>query len=397
LLLGRLLRSTTPMRRMLAPALIASIVYACGLASYLAAQSRGMSTIMISGWIVIVTVPMIPLALLLGLVRERAFVRSALVRLVTALPGLKDSDQVRTAMATAFKDDSLQIFFWRAAAGCYVDHDGSPVQLPGARASMSMTELESDGEPVAALVYDSALGEDARFIRAVAEAAMLGVDKTQLESDLQRSQVRLVQAASLTRERLARDLHDGAQQHLVAALLRLDLAADAVDAGSDDAATMVRRITTDLEDALDALRRLSHGMSPPLLAQRGLEPALAASALRSTIPVTVAATRIGRYSPEIEAAVYFSCVEALQNAAKHAGPEASIDLTLSDDYRKLRFEVADTGVGFDSRVNGSGNGLTHIRDRIGSVGGHVAISSTPGHGTSVSAAIPISEKASSAP
>ncbi len=391
LLLRRLVASTVPMRRMLMPALVASIVYAGGLAFYLAAQMHEPNMVTVSGWIVIVAVPLISVALLLGLVRERAFVSSALMRLVTALPGLKDSDQVQTAMAAAFKDESLQIFFWRATDGHYVDHDGTPVQLPDARASTSMTELESDGEPVAALVYDSALGEDARFIRAVAETAMLGVDKTKLESDLQRSQLRLVQTASLTRERLARDLHDGAQQHLVAALLRLDLAADAVDAGSNEAAAMVRHIATDLEDALDSLRRLSHGMSPPLLAQRGLEPALEASALRSTIPVTVTATGIGRYSPEIEAAVYFSCVEALQNAAKHAGSQASISLTLSDDRRKLRFEVADTGVGFDSRVIASGNGLTHIQDRIGSVGGHVAISSTPNHGTSISATIPIAE------
>ena len=396
LLLRRLVTATTSMRRMLMPALVAAIVWAGGLAFYLAAQPHGANTITVSGWIVVVAIPMISVALLLGLVRERAFVRSALVRLVTALPGLKDADQVRTAMAAAFKDDSVQIFFWRAAVGCYVDRDGKAVGLPKGP-TRAVTELERDGEPVAAMVYDSALGEDERFIRAIAEAAMLGVDKTKLESDLQRSQLQLVQAASLTRERLARDLHDGAQQHLVAALLRLDLAADAVDAGAEDAAGMVRRITTDLEDALDALRRLSNGMSPARLAQWGLEEALAASALRSTIPVTVTATRIGRYTPEVEAAVYFSCVEALQNAAKHAGPEASIKLTLSDDHRRLRFEVADTGVGFDARDNGSGNGLTHIHDRIGSVGGQVAISSTPNHGTSVSATIPIHEAVPESP
>jgi signal transduction histidine kinase len=397
LLLRRLLASTAPMRRMLVPVLVASILYAGALALYLAAQSRGATVIAVSGWIVILTVPMIPLALLLGFARERVFVRSALARLVTVLPGLRDSGQVGDAMSAAFKDESLQVLSWQAADGRYVDRDGTPVSLPGARASLAVTKVESDGEPLAAIVYDSALSDDFRFIRAIAEAAMLGVANTQLESDLQGSRLRLVRTASLTRERLARDLHDGAQQHLVAARLRVELAADAIDAGSQDAAAMVRRLGEDLEEALEALRRLSQGMSPPLLDQHGLERALRAAALRSTLPTTVKARGIARYSPEVEAAVYFSCVEALQNAAKHAGADASINLTLSDDHRTLRFEVADTGVGFDQRLEGNGSGLTHIRDRVGAVRGHVTVSSSPDNGTSISAAIPVSDKAAKSP
>jgi signal transduction histidine kinase len=347
----------------------------------------------VSGWIVIVTVPLIPLALLLGLAREHAFARSALARLVTALPGLTDSDQVRTAMAAAFKDDSLQIFFWRAGDRCYVDGEGAPVGLPGAGASMAVTKLERDGEPVAAIVYDLALGEDARFIRAIAETAMLGVQNTQLESDLQGSRLQLVHSARVTRERLERDLHDGAQQHLVAALLRLGLAADAIDAGSEDGAVMVRQIVGDVEGALEELRRLSRGMFPPLLIQEGLEQALGVAALRCSLPTTIQARGLTRYDPEVEAAIYFSCVEALQNAAKHAGPDASVHLSLSDEHRTIRFEVADTGAGFDQHLEESGTGLTHIRDRVAAVGGHLTISSTVGHGTSILATIPIHDTA----
>ena len=389
LLLGRLLASTVPMRRMLLPVLVASIMYAAALAVYLAAQSWAATATAISGWIVIITVPMIPLALMLGLARERVFIRSALARLVTVLPGLRDSGQVGDAMSAAFQDQSLQILPWRAADGRYVDSHGTPVSLPGPRASLAVSKLESDGEPLAAIVYDSALADDARFIRAIAEAAMLGVQKAQLESDLQGSRVRLVRTASQTRKRLARDLHDGAQHHLVAALLRLDLAADAIDAGSRDAAAMVRRVSVDVEDALEELRWLSHGMSPPLLAEHGLEQALAAAATKTALVTTVTAKGVVRYSPDVEAAVYFSCVEALQNAAKHAGPDASINLTLFDDHTALRFEVADTGIGFDQTVQATTSGLTHIRDRIGAVHGHVSISSTPNHGTSISASIPV--------
>jgi signal transduction histidine kinase len=389
LLLRRLAASTAPMRRMLLPVLAASIVYSGALAFYLAAQSRGQSVIAATGWIVILAVPIIPLALLLGLVRERMFVRSALARLITLLPGLRDSGQVGDAMSAAFKDESLQILSWRAADERYVDRDRSPVALPAAGAALAVMKLERDGEPAHVIVYDSALAEDGRFIRAIAEAAMLGIQNTQLESDLQRSQLQLVQTASLTRERLSRDLHDGAQQHLISALLRVELAGEALDAGSDDTAAIVRRIGGDVVDALDALRRLSHGMSPPLLARHGLEQALGAAALTSPLPITVKAPGIARYDPEIEAAVYFSCVEALQNAAKHAGPDASVNLTLSGGRQTLRFEVADTGVGFDEHLERSGSGLTHIRDRVGAVGGHVTISSIPDHGTSVSATIPI--------
>jgi signal transduction histidine kinase len=393
LLLRRLLSSTAPMRRMLLPVLAASILYASALALYLAVQSRNATVIAVSGWIVILTVPMIPLALLLGLARERLFVRSALARLVTSLPALRDSWEVGDAMSAAFKDKSLQILSWQATDRRYVDRDGIAVSLPGARTSLAVTKLENDGEPLAAIVYDSALTNDSRFIRAIAEAAMIGVANTQLESDLQRSRLRLAQTASLTRERLARDLHDGAQQHIVAALIRVELALDAIDAGSEVAAAMVRRIGEDLEEALDALRQLSQGMSPPLLDQHGLERALSAAALRSTLPTTVTAWGIARYSPEVEAAVYFSCVEALQNASKHAGPGASISVTLSDDHRTLRFDVADTGVGFDQQLKGNGTGLAHIRDRVEAVRGHVTISSSPDHGASISAAIPIRDKA----
>ena len=208
----------------------------------------------------IITVPMIPLALMLGLARERVFIRSALARLVTVLPGLRDSGQVGDAMSAAFQDQSLQILPWRAADGRYVDSHGTPVSLPGPRASLAVSKLESDGEPLAAIVYDSALADDARFIRAIAEAAMLGVQKAQLESDLQGSRVRLVRTASQTRKRLARDLHDGAQHHLVAAL-RAGPRSRRDRCGLPGRPGHGQTGQRHVEDALEELRWLSHGMS----------------------------------------------------------------------------------------------------------------------------------------
>ena len=141
--------------------------------------------------------------------------------------------------------------------------------------------------------------------------------------------------------------------------------------------------------ALAELRRFAQGIYPRVLAEYGLVQALNAAALRTTLPTTVRSVRIGRYAPDVEAAVYFCCVEALQNANKHAGPDAAIIVRLRCDGGTLRFEVADTGIGFDQRFETDGTGLTHMRDRIGAVGGHTTISSTPGHGTLVSGAITI--------
>ena len=386
LLLRRLRASTAPMRRMLAPVLLASITYAGALAFYLAVQPRAVT---VGGWIVIAIVPIIPLALLVGLAREQVFVRSALARLVAELPDFKDTEQVRAAMAAAFKDESMEIFFWRAADGRYVDRHDMPVQLPQAGASTAVTKLEDNREPVAAVVHDAVLSEDSRFIRAIVTAAMMGVDNAHLEAELKVSRRRLVRAADTARERFERDLHDGAQQQLVAMRVRLQLAVEAIEAGSDDAAKIVERIGDDMDAALADLRGFAQGMYPQLLTSFGLEQALKAAARTMTLPTVVRSHQLGRYEPDVEAAVYFSCLEALQNASKHAGPDAVITTRLWCSRGTLHFEVTDTGIGFDQGATRNGSGLTNVRDRIGAVGGTTVISSSPGQGTSISGAIRI--------
>jgi signal transduction histidine kinase len=313
-LVKRLAWATAPMRRMLAPVLIASILYTGAAALWLAVHS---SAITVSGWIVIVMTPIIPLALFVGLAREQVFVRSALARLVAALPGLKDGQQIQAAMAAVFGNESLQIYFWRAADGCYVGpRCRAPARLPEHRASIAMTKLENNGEPVAAILHDPGIAEDSRFIRAIAAAAMVGVEKTQLEADLQLSRRRLVREADATRGWFEHDLHDGAQQHLVALRIRLALAAEAIEAGSQEAAAMVMQIGNDMEAALDEPRRFGQGMHPPLLTGGGLD--------------------------------------------------ASVTVRLWCDSTTLRFQVADTGIGFDQHVQAPGGIDPHARpDRSG--------------------------------
>jgi signal transduction histidine kinase len=169
-------------------------------------------------------------------------------------------------------------------------------------------------------------------------------------------------------------------------LLKLQVSAMQRRPGADP---MLSEIAAGLDTALAELRDLARGLYPPLLESDGLAGALPDAAGRAPIPATVDADGIGRYRPELEAAVYFCCLEALQNAAKHAGPGATAQIGIRADDRALEFTVTDNGAGFDSaRVNGS-SGLQNMADRIGALGGELRIESSPGLGTTVSGRVPV--------
>ncbi len=392
LLIRRAHRSTAPMRRTLAPAQVASFAFAGSLALYLASARRGGAAEGVVGWLVIVATPAVPIALLIGLLREQLFARAALSRLVARLPDLRSHDQIRSALASAFQDKSLDILYWQARGRRYVNGTGTPVALPGPEADTASTLVEKDGQPVAAVLHDQALSESSRLVGAIAAAAMMSAERARLESDLRLSRRRLVHAGDLARERIEHDLHDGAQQELVALRVKLALAAEAVDLGAESAARMVAEIGADMESAVDDLRELAQGIYPPLLAERGLGEALDAVAWRSRSPTTVRAEDVGRADQDVEAAVYFCCLEALQNASKHGGRDAPVSVRLWRARGALHFDVADRGRGFDERLVGKGSGLANMRDRIGAVGGQVTIWSAPGRGTSVAGSIPLSRR-----
>ena len=170
-------------------------------------------------------------------------------------------------------------------------------------------------------------------------------------AELVESRLRIVTAGDAQRRRLERDLHDGAQQHLVAMAVKLRLAEDLTEDDPAEAASVIVELRRDLQDAIAELRALAHGIFPPLLSSGGLMEALPAAASRSALVTSVEFDGVGRYTPEIEAAVYFCCLEALQNAGKHAGERATA-LVRVTDAGALRFEVVDDGVGFDTRPVG---------------------------------------------
>jgi signal transduction histidine kinase len=221
-----------------------------------------------------------------------------------------------------------------------------------------------------------------RLVRDLASQAGLVLRNVRLVEELRASQRRLVRAQDLERRRLERNIHDGAQQQLVAMSVKTRLARDLTARDPARATEMLTQIDAEVQTALDDLRDLARGIYPPLLIDEGLGAALDAQARRSPVPTTIRAEGLGRYAPEVEAAVYFSCLEALQNVAKYA-EASSATVTLAQSNWNLTFEVVDDGRGFDPAAERTGTGLQGIADRLGALHGEVTIRSEPGAGTRV--------------
>jgi len=235
------------------------------------------------------------------------------------------------------------------------------------------------------------------MIRGLREREVLRNDKIELSSALQASledlqhhaeelrasRARVVTAADVERRRMERDLHDGAQQQLVLLGLKLGLAERLIEKDAAAATAMHDELRADLRKALSELRDLAHGIYPAVLENEGLPGALREAVERAAIPTELHCDGARRYPPELEAAVYFCCLEALQNAAKHAGAGAKVRIDLVERARSLVFEVADDGRGYDTAAGIGGVGVQNMTDRIGALGGELTIESTPGSGTTI--------------
>ena len=209
------------------------------------------------------------------------------------------------------------------------------------------------------------------------------------DAEMRASRARIVTASDESRRNVERDLHDGAQQYLVLLQLKLGQARRILNTDPSAAGAAIDEASEELAHALAELRDLAHGIYPAVLESDGLPAALAAASERSSIPVTVDADGVGRYPQELEAAIYFCCLEALQNAAKHAGDGAKVAVRLSRADGAVQFEVADDGRGYDTAALGPSAGLQNMADRIGALGGELHIDSTPGAGTAVRGTVPV--------
>jgi signal transduction histidine kinase len=274
--------------------------------------------------------------------------------------------------------------------------------LPPLNGASRLVEVRHQGDLLGALSITKRAGEtltpvEENLLSHLAGQAGLVLKNVGLTADLQArleelraSRQRLVSAQDEERRRLERNLHDGAQQHLVAIKVKLGLAEMMMERDPLKATATLDQLKSDADEALETLRDLARGIYPPLLADKGLQAALESQARKATVPVTVDADGLGRYSQDIEAAVYFSVLEALQNVQKYAQASGAA-VHLCERDRELQFSVIDDGNGFDAATTKKGSGLVNMADRIDSLGGAVAVDSTPGNGTELRGSLPLYE------
>jgi signal transduction histidine kinase len=295
-----------------------------------------------------------------------------------------DPRRMQGLIGDALGDPTLRLALWRRERAGYVDVDEEPLSLPTGERSRGVTLVKRDGAPVAALVHAPDLDVDPEVVDALAATSLLLLENTRLVEELRASRARIVDTAEKERLRLERDLHDGAQQRLLTIEIKLSLARKRV--ADADVGRLLDEIGMDAVAAHEELLALAHGIYPTVLRERGLAEALRAASKSASLPVDVEATGVGRCPPTVEAALYFWCLEAIQNAGKHAGAGSRVTVTLGRHESTLDFEVSDDGGGIGPETS-SGMGLTSMRDRIGAVGGELEILSS-NSGTIVRGSVP---------
>jgi signal transduction histidine kinase len=333
----------------------------------------------------------LPFAFLLGMLQGK-LLRGETSRTLLDLVGERPS--IRDALALALDDPSLAVAVWQSDSRAYVDGLGSAVEIPAEGSGRAAWQVAEDGQPPAVIIHDPGLDELPGVAEVAVAAYRLSLQNGRSEArlgalirELRQSRERVVRAADAERRRIERELHDGPQQRLAALQLKLALLFD--QATPDK--SVLRQLELEAESALDELRALVHRIYPPVLADRGLVEALKAMALMAAIPTRIDAQDIGRLAPHIESTIYFCCNEAVQNAAKHAGPRATVLIRLRDRGGRLIFEARDAGAGFDPCLMASGTGLTTMRDRVAAAGGVLEVHSEPGAGTSIIGSFPRTE------
>lgn len=378
-----------------APVAIAALVAAESIGSLAAGGDRYLGPVGLDRPVAIVALLLIlPAALLCVAALEtagtttRRFVRQVLA--ATLVGGA-----VREALAESLGDRTLTIAYWLPERSAFVDEHGLPVQLPEPASGRSWTAVENGGRRVAAIIHDAELEARPELVQAAATGAVLALENEQLKADLRarlqelrQSRRRIVQASVETRRRLERDLHDGAQQQLVA--LSLDLQVLRTRISDEEARALVDEVAGKLATALSELRELARGIHPATLTQHGLGPSLEALAARMPLPVELDVSLERRLPPSVETASYFLCVEALTNVSRYA-QASHARLTLREANGVLRVEIGDDGVGGADPAHGSG--LRGLQDRLGALDGDLSIDSPAGQGTRLVATIPLEEPA----
>jgi signal transduction histidine kinase len=384
-------------RATLLPLLGVAALRVVTFAAYLPVRDSGPDSTVAEalGWILLLTVPLIALAFLVGRLEWRLHTASVLEDLTKRMRTIAGADQLEGALRGALADPLLKVA--RRDPGSptgWVDSAHNVVPLPRAEEGRSLLYVPADRSFVA-ISYDADLDDHRELVDAMRASALAMLEREQMTealrssmTELERSRARIAAAADEERRRIERDLHDGAQQGLVTLRIKLQLAAEMLEREPKAGRERVEALGAEIEQILEQVRALGQGIYPPLLMDAGLEQALRAAAGSSVVPITVSADNLERYSPQVEGAVYFTCLEALQNANKHAGA-SRMWISLSENG-SLEFEIGDDGDGMPENGAGRGRGMTNMRDRLAAVGGTLEVRSVDGHGTAVVGTVPLS-------
>ncbi|HUO71748.1 MAG TPA: sensor histidine kinase [Solirubrobacteraceae bacterium] len=383
-------------RRALTPVLWTGALALIVFTSVLAAKLSGVQSPVTNTlyWAGLIPLAAVPYAFLVGLMRSR-FTRAGAVSELVASLGAKPERRgrgLRESLAEAFGDPTLVLAYWIPERGHYVDADGHRIELPEPGGDRAWTPITRDGATVAALIHDAALLDERQLLETAGAAAGLALENERLHAELrarveelERSRERLIEVGLAERRKLERNLHDGAQQRLVALALSLRLARDRIDRDPDGARELLTESMGELDSATGELRELARGIHPAVLSDRGLPAALRALAGRVPLDIELLETPEQRLPPTVEIASYYVVAEALTNVARyaHAGNAA---VRVSQLNGSVTVEVSDDGVGGADPAHGSG--LRGLADRVAALDGRLEVDSPPGGGTTIRALIP---------
>ncbi|HEU4347285.1 MAG TPA: histidine kinase [Actinoplanes sp.] len=327
-----------------------------------------------------------PVAFLAGLLQAR-LARSSVGDLVMELRG--DPTDLRTPLARALRDPSLVLVYWLPQFGVWADEEGTAVILP--EEPTRVTLIDHDGEPMAALVHDPALHDEPALLDGVTAAAAIALRSGRLQAqlrakvaELRGSRARVIEAEHRERQRLERDLHDGAQQRLIA--LSLNLGVLQTRLGDDpEAKALLAEARTEIAVSLEELRNVARGLHPAVVTAHGLAVALESLAARAPVPVRLAVDLPGRVDEAIEVAAYYVVCESLTNIGKHAAASCAT-VAVTEARGTMTIEVIDDGRGGADTERGTG--LRGLADRVEALGGRLRVWTPVGGGTRVRAELP---------
>jgi signal transduction histidine kinase len=389
LAISRWLRAATPLRRLLLPTLaggitalilVAQIYYNLLTGEFIRSSQQVTSVLLVS----------VPLAFLLGILHQQ-LARAGMADLVVALHRAPGSRRLGEALAKALGDPSLVLAYWLPRFDSYVDAEGRPVALPQEGSGRATTFVDNDGHHIAALVHDSALAHQPELLEVVCAAANVALERERLQAELearvvelQASRERIVTAGDAERRRLERNLHDGAQQRLVAIALQLSLLKGRIQSDPATAEQLAKSAGDELALSLAELRELARGIHPAVL-EHGLAAALESLAARAAVPTKVMFETSERLPEPVELAAYFVASEALANIAKYAHAN-TVSMRVWRNGHIASIEIADDGIGGANDT--AGTGLRGLADRVEALQGHLRVSSPIGAGTVVTAELP---------